>query len=148
MATGISLALRASMMDWVFQGATPTQPSAGFIGLKTTDPGDANGSGTEPTAGTGNYGRVTATPGTTFWKACTTGADPATVTNKVALSFAASSAAWSTGATTLGFFIFMSASTAGTFYGRGQNTTPQAVNAASITLSYAIDAMSWTNAFT
>lgn len=149
MATGISLAQRANMMDWVFGGvASPTRPSACFLGLKDADPGDTNGSGTEPTAGTGNYGRVTTTFNTTNYNASTTGSNPATVTNKVAFSFAASSAAWSSGATTLPFFILMDASTAGNFLCRGSVTPPTAVAALGITLSFAAGNMSFTNAFT
>ena len=151
MATGISLALRASMLDWIFQGAAVTTPpvTALFIGLKDTDPGDANAGGTEPTVGTGAYARAGSFPGgTTNWNASTTGANPATVTNKVAFTFATSTAAWSSGATALGFFIIMSASTAGTFYCRGTVTPPTAVNATGLTLSFAAGQFSITNAFT
>jgi len=150
MATGLAIGLRQQQMDFIFQGASAgTAPSAMFLGLKTADPSDDNSTGTEPTAGTGNYGRLTCTPGTTNWNAATSTAGSASsVTNKVALSFAASNAAWSTTTTSLTFAILMSASTAGTYYGRASLTAGQAVNATGITLSFAIGALSWTNSFT
>lgn len=150
MATGLAIALRQAQMDYIFQGATATQPTTMGLGLKTADPGDDNASGTEPSS-TGSYGRVTATAGTTNWNASTsTAGSAATVTNKIALTFTASSAAWSTGATALTHTILMSSTTlgAGTFYGRAALTASQAVNASGITLSFAIDALSWTNSFT
>lgn len=153
MATGIALAMRATMLDFVFQGATATAPGAtAAFGLKDTDPGDANGSGTEPTSGTGNYGRAATNTnfGTTNWNASTTGSNPATVTNKLSVAFPTSNAAWSTGATTLGFFILMSSATvgSGTFYARGTVTPATAVNATGITLSFPASQLSFTNAFT
>lgn len=153
MATGLSLALRANQLDIVFLGTTPTTPliTGGtlFLGLSTTDPGDAGAGITEPTIGSGGYARVSVTTGTTNWNASSTGSNPATVTNKVAFSFPTSTGSgWTTGATTLGFFFLSSASSAGTFYCRGTVTPPTAVAATGITLSFAAGQMSITNAFT
>lgn len=150
MATGLAIGLRQAQMDYVFQGAVAaTAPSAMFIGLKTADPSDDNSTGTEPTAGTGAYARVSCTPGTTNWNAATSTAGSAsTVTNKLAFSFPASTAAWSTTTTALTHVILMSASTAGTYYGRAALTASQTVNASGITLSFATSQLSWTNSFT
>lgn len=150
MATGLAIALRQAQMDYIFQGATPTQPTTMGLGLKTADPSDDNSTGTEPSS-TGSYGRVTVTAGTTNWNAATSTAGSAsTVTNKLAFTFTASTAAWSTGATSLTYAILMSSTTlgAGTFYGRASLTAGQAVNASGITLSFAASALSWTNSFT
>ena len=150
MATGLAIGLRQQQMDFIFQGAAAgSAPSAMFLGLKTADPSDDNSTGTEPTSGTGAYARVSCTPGTTNWNAATSTAGSAsTVTNKLAFTFPASTAAWSTGATSVTYAILMSASTAGSYYGRASLTAGQAVNASGITLSFAASALSWTNSFT
>jgi hypothetical protein len=150
MATGLSITLRQAQMDYIFQGATPTQPSTIAVGLKTADPSDDNSTGTEPSS-TGSYARVTFSAGTTNWNAATSTAGSAsTVTNKIACTFPASTAAWSTTSTALSFAILMSSATlgSGTFYGRASLTASQTVNASGITLSFAATQFSWTNSFT
>jgi len=108
--------------------ATPTA----YIGLKTGDPTDAGSGGTEPTDPTGAYSRIT-TAGAN-WDAAAAGA----IQNGAALSFAESSGAWSTGATPLTHFIIMDASTGGNLLAHGTLTVARTVNAAGVTLTFAI----------
>lgn len=106
--------------------ATPTC----YIGLKTADPTDDNSGGTEPTDPTGGYTRKATAGGD--WNAAAAGA----IDNGNALSFAVSTAAWSTGATPLTHFILMDASTGGNMLGHGTLTTSRTVNASGITLTF------------
>lgn len=108
--------------------ATPTA----YIGLKTADPLDDNSGGTEPTDPTGAYERIT-TAGAN-WAAAAAGA----IDNAAALSFAESSAAWSTGATALTHFILMDAITGGNMLAHGTLTVARTVNAAGVTLTFNI----------
>lgn len=150
MATGLSISLRQAQMDFIFGGASATAPTTIAVGLKTADPSDDNSTGTEPTS-SNSYARVTFSNGTTNWNASTsTAGSPATVTNKLACTFPASTGAWSTTTTALTFAILMSSATlgSGTFYGRASLTAGQTVNASGITLSFAATQFSWTNSFT
>ena len=108
-----------------------TTPTA-YIGLKTADPTDDNSGGTEPTDPTGAYERIT-TAGAN-WAAAAAGA----IDNSAALSFAESSAAWSTGATPLTHFIIMDAITGGNMLAHGTLTTSRTVNASGVTLTFGI----------
>lgn len=108
--------------------ATPTA----YIGLKTADPTDDNSGGTEPTDPTGAYERIT-TAGAN-WATAAAGA----IDNSAILAFAESTAAWSTGATPLTHFIIMDAVTGGNCLAHGSLTVARTVNAAGVTLAFAI----------
>jgi len=109
-----------------------------YLGLKTADPLNNNSGGTEPTIPTGGYARV-ATTGVSWDAATPGGAATASYTaNAAALAFPVSTAAWSTGATPLTHFIIMDAASGGNMIACGALTTPRTVNAAGVTLSYAI----------
>lgn len=151
MAGGISQRVRQDLLSY-FSGGSITQPSAWWVSLHTGDPGDkaANAAATEPTSGTGAYARAQvnavggASPAWNTIPAPAAAGDPAILANLNAVAFAASSAAWSTGATNLTYFAVWTSSTlqtAAAFLGRAQLSTPQNVNAAGVTLSFAIGAL-------
>jgi hypothetical protein len=138
------------MLSW-YSGGSPTAPSAWWVSLHTGDPGDkaANAAATEP-SGTGGYARVQvnavggASPAWDTIPAPASAGDPAILANLNAVPFDPSSAAWSTGATNLTYFALWTSSTLQTeaaFLGRAQLSTPQNVNAAGVTLSFAIGAL-------
>lgn len=108
--------------------ATPTA----YIGLKTGDPLDDNSGGTEPTDPTGAYERIT-TAGAN-WATSSGGS----IDNSAILAFAESTAAWSTGATPLTHFIMMDAITGGNCLAHGSLSVARTVNAAGVTLAFAI----------
>lgn len=150
MAGGLSLAFRARSLNWVFQKTPATQPATDYaVSLHTGDPGDdaSNAAATEP-SGTGSYARAVLTAANITAAADTGGAgSPKAISNTASVSFPASSAAWSTGATNLTWYaLWFGASRATTvaltdYVGRAQLTTPQAVNAAGITLTFAAAAL-------
>jgi hypothetical protein len=83
-------------------------PSTWQMGLSTTAPSQVKGGATpywnftEPTSGTGGYGRLAVAANTTNWGAV--GSPPTdgySGTNLVAVTFPGSSAAWASGATPL-----------------------------------------------
>lgn len=125
------------------QNATTKTYTTPFAGLCTTNPlDDGSGvtvGGTEPSS-TGGYARQAIT-----WTAPTQPALDAScvAANSGAITWGPSGAAWSTGATTLTHVIIYNTSTLATitetaFLGRAAISVPQAVNAASITLTIAI----------
>lgn len=148
MATGLGKRARKEALNWVFN-KTATQPgSTYYISAHTADPGDDGQTANEPTAGTGNYGRasVTAANLTAAVSSGSPGA-PVFVENTNTLSFAASSAAWSTGSSNLTHFGVWDHATntaEANFIGRGSISNPTAVNAAGITLSFAAGALDMT----
>jgi hypothetical protein len=91
----------------------------------------------EPTS-TGSYARIVIPNNLLNWTAATA-AQPSVSASAAIWSFAASSAAWSTGATNLVQAFLADASTlaGGNVIAYGALGTPQAVNASSITLSFA-----------
>ncbi len=98
----------------------------------------------EPTS-TGSYARVALVNNAANFSAAT-GSVPATKVNAAAVTFPASTAAWSSGATVLDAFFIADASTlaGGNVLAWGYLTTAQAVNASGITPSFAGSAMSCT----
>ena len=119
------------VLDHIVGKTSFTMPTA-YIGLKTADPTDDNSGGTEPTIDTGGYARIV-TAGAN-WNAASGGATD----NATALAFAESTAAWSTGATALTHFIIMDAASGGNMLAHGTLTTARTVDAAGITLEFAI----------
>jgi hypothetical protein len=150
MAVGIGRRLRNNMMNGAF-GKTPfTMPSSWFISLHTTNPGDDGQGGGEPTS-TGGYARVQVLA--SGWNALSNTPPPpsndaaSSITNNGVINFPTSSAAWSTGATNLTHIGVWDSSTLtaeANFIGRVALTTPQAVNAANITISIANTALAMT----
>ena len=110
-----------------------------FFGLTTSDPTVSGALTGEPTA-TGSYARVSMTNNTTNFPV----ANP--VLNGTAITFATSSAAWSTGATNLAFWFVTDSATlgAGNMLMSGALTTGRSVNASGVTLSFAASALSIT----
>jgi hypothetical protein len=118
-----------------------------YIGLSTQATSGATQSNLlsgEPTS-TGSYARVVV-PNTQANFPIATAATPSVLTAGGPFSFAASTAAWSTGATNLQTMFFADASTlaGGNIIAWGPLGTAQAVNASGITLSFASAAITIT----
>lgn len=141
-----SVGLAITAADIILNCGTLAAPAPAFynntlyVGLTTqavSGATQANVLSGEPTS-TGAYARVVVPNNQITWNAATA-AQPSVTNNLAVISFAASSAAWSTGATNL-IQVFVSDSptlAAGNVLAYGALTTAQAVNAASITLSFA-----------
>lgn len=118
------------LLDHVFRNTAYTPHAEVYVGLFTAAPTDAY-TGASPT-GTevsgGSYARTQATFGA---------ASGGAISNSGAVTFPTSSAAWNSGSNITHFGIFEDP-TGGEMLGWGSITTPQAVGAANITLSYAI----------
>ena len=151
-STGTSLAIASQTIgksraigDFGFTLGTITAPLPAmfnntlYIGLSTAayTTGQATILAAEPTS-TGSYGRIVVLNNRANWPAATA-ASPSVLTAGGPFSFTASSAAWSTGATNLVTAFIADAPTlaGGNVLAVGQLTTPQAVNASGITLSFA-----------
>lgn len=147
MATGYGKRVRRTMVDFC-AGKAPTAPANWYTRLSTAQPQDAGGGIAEPTS-TGGY-LATADLTSTNWTAAPDpSVDAAAVSaNGVAITFPVSTAAWSTGATTLAFWFMSTGSSTSTteanYIGRGNVTNPVAVNTSGVTLSFAIAALSFT----
>jgi hypothetical protein len=135
-------------------GSTLTGCTTGGVGLmKTGDvvmllPSSASLLGAEPSA-TGGYARVSVINNAANFSAATLPAGtspPALKVNAAAITFPASTAAWSSGATVLDAFFIADASTlgAGNVLAWGYLSVAQAVNASGITPSFAGGALSAT----
>ncbi len=158
--TGTSLAFASQTIgksravgDFIFQIGTTTAPLPAFwnntlyIGLTTqavSGATQANVLSNEPTS-TGGYARIVVLNNVGNWPAATA-AQPSVKSSGATFSFPASSAAWSTGSTNLIQVFIADASTlaGGNVLAFGALTTPQAVNASAITLSFASAALTIT----
>jgi len=137
----LTTAFDNKIVDHVHGKVSFTMPQL-FIGLSSTTPTIA-GAFTEPTIGTGGYARI-ATTGAS-WNAAAAGV----AANAAALSFPASSAAWSSGAsalTHLCYFDNATATGAANLVMFAPLTPSVTVNAAGITVNFAIGAISDTQA--
>lgn len=148
-----SIGLAVTAGDYILGMGTGAAPAPAFlnntlyVGLTTqavAGATQANVLSGEPTS-TGSYARVVLPNNQLTWNAATA-ASPSVTTNLAAITFPASSAAWSTGATNLIQVFIADASTlgGGNVLAFGALGTPQAVNAASITLSFATTTLSVT----
>lgn len=148
MATGYLKNIRQSMTDWV-NGKTPTftPVTAFFVGLSTALPLDDFTALAEPTIGTGAYARSTSINTAAGWTTSPAPSNDAAAVggNAVAVSFPASSAAWSTTTTAIPYFFVSTSATSTTAsaqISRGALTpSTTTVNATGITLSFAIGAL-------
>lgn len=149
MATGWGRRYRQKMQQWAVLATGTSEGGAGtlFAGLDTNTSVNDDGSnvtaGTTEPSTTGTYARQAIT-----WATPASGALDATVPalNSVALSWT-STAAWSTGATTLKTVTIWNTGTLASvaeanFNGRASIAVPQAVNASGITLTIAISGLS------
>ena len=119
-----------------------------YIGLTTqavSGATQANVLSGEPTS-SGSYARIVVPNNLINWTAATYASPTATIASAATFSFPASTAAWSTGATNLIQVFLADSSTlaGGNVFGYGALTTPQAVNASGITLSFASTALTIT----
>ena len=149
-----SIGLQISVGDCIFNMGTTAIPApfnyvnTWYIGLSTqavSGATQANILSGEPTA-TGSYARIVVPNVAGNWSAATYSSPTATTASAATFSFPASSAAWSTGSTNLIQVFLADASTlaGGNVFGYGALTTPQAVNASGITLSFASTALTVT----
>jgi hypothetical protein len=118
-----------------------------YIGVSTAayPDTDANLLAAEPSA-TGSYGRIVVTNNQTNFPA-PTGSDPTTTHLHVSFSFAASTAAWSSGATALKSWFIADASTLGAgnvLFKGALSPATDVVNGSGITFTFAIDALTFT----
>jgi len=148
-----SIGLAITAGDIIINMGTLAAPAPGlfnntlYVGLTTqavSGATQANVLSGEPTS-TGSYARIVVPNNLISWNAATA-AQPSVTTNLAVLSFAQSSAAWSTGSTNLVQAFIADASTlaGGNVLAYGALGTPQAVNAANITLSFATTVFSIT----
>lgn len=148
-----SIGLAVTAGDIIINLGTGAAPAAAFlnntlyVGLTTqavSGATQANVLSGEPTS-TGSYARVVLPNNLITWNAATA-AQPSVTNNLAAITFAQSSAAWSTGATNLVQVFIADAPTlaGGNVLAYGALGVAQAVNAASITLSFATTTLSVT----
>ncbi len=148
---GASQYLQLKLLDSVFGGgasqAAWTGGATWYCGVSTSTYTvtllDATILGAEPSA-TGSYARIVVTNNATNFPASTTSTATGTKKLHVSFSFAASSAAWSTGATALASFFWADASTLGAgncLWMGALVPATDAVNGAGVTFTFAIDAL-------
>lgn len=124
---------RQQMMKWLGNDTPASSMTTPFAAFSTADPGDNAGSLAEPTS-TGGYAAQAIT-----WSsvALPSAGSAAILQNSATVSWT-SSAAWSTGATTLPYIaVFNNVSTrteSGNYFGSMAVSVPRAVNAAGVTL--------------
>lgn len=149
-----SIGLAVTAGDMVMGMGTGTLPAnwnyvnTWYVGLSTqavSGATQANVLSGEPTS-TGSYARIVVPNNAVNFSTSTYSSPTATTASAATFSFPASTAAWSTGATNLIQVFLADSSTlaGGNVFGYGALTTPQAVNAASITLSFASTAFTVT----
>jgi hypothetical protein len=129
------------IMDHVHGKTAYTMPTL-YIGLSSTTPTIA-GAFTEPTIGTGGYARIVTTGAS--WNASASG----TAANAAALAFPASSGAWTSGASALTHVCYFDSPTgtaASNLVMFAPITPTVTVNAAGVTVNFAIGALSDTQA--
>jgi hypothetical protein len=142
--------LQPKLLDAIFGGGASQSAFTGnatvYVGVSTqawsSSVTDANLKTGEPTS-TGSYARIVVTNNATNWPAAT-GSNPATKKLHVAQSFAASTAAWSTGATALQSVFIADASTlagGNILWSGALSPATDIVNGSGVTLSLAVDAL-------
>jgi hypothetical protein len=132
----LSTAQEQAFLNAVFRTGSYTAPVHIYVGLSSTAPTDATGSGlTEPPIGTNGYARAQLDPGTGNWAAASASGTGQGTSNSSAITFPTSTGSWSSGATMIWFSLW-DASTSGNLIGLGTLTTGQAVGASGITLSF------------
>jgi hypothetical protein len=131
MAASITTLTTNKMID-AMNGKTTYTAASVWVALSSTTPVVAGTGFTEPTIGTGGYARV-ATTGATW-----TAASGGSTSNASAITFPVSTAAWTSGASNLTYYGLYDASTAGNLVAFGLISNPSAVNAAGITVAFAI----------
>jgi hypothetical protein len=147
-----------SVGDFIFAAGLSTSPTAGPVPLPNTlyigvctqafPTTDALLKSTEPTS-TGSYARIVVpnNGGASGNWPLPTGSNPATSKLHIAFSFAASTAAWSTGATALASWFIADAPTlagGNVLWSGALSPATDAVNGSGVTLSFAIDALQTT----
>jgi len=151
---GMSQYLQGHLLDAIFGGGAAQTAYTGqatcYIGVSTatytTSLLDATLLAAEPSS-TGSYARIVVTNNATNFPAATLSTATTTKKLHVSFSFAASSAAWSTGATALASFFIADASTLGAgnvLYMGALSPATDVVNGAGVTFSFAIDALQMT----
>lgn len=148
MSGGLSQQARSDSFARWAGGSPAAAPTAWFVLLCATDPGDAATIGGSEAAA-GSYARVALnaiSPGTSPAWAAPTAANPTVLANANAFSFPASSAAWTN--SPFGWYGIASASTAGNLLASGSLTSPVAVAGSGVTVTFAIGQLQQTAART
>lgn len=115
-ALGPSQTVETKVLEWLTkQTAFGTAPSALYVSLHGTDPGDTCAN---ELASTGSYARAQLNPDTnnstnTNWNAINTASAASSMTNKLAVTFPTATASWFSGNPIL-YFCLEDASTSGT----------------------------------
>lgn len=127
--------IRVEMLKYLGNQSPAAAPTAWFAAFSSTTINDDASGRTEPTAGTGGYAAVNIST----WTAVPTptAGQPAVLGNSATVTWGPSSAAWSTGATTLpviGVYTHVTNRTEAEFLGALGVSVARAVNAAGVTL--------------
>ena len=133
----------ANMSDWlegqirahIFRTATFTKPSALWVGLYTSDPGDASG-GTEVSGG--SYARVQLNPSDANWTAASS--TDGVTNNGAVITYPAPTANWGT----VTHFAIHTASTAGNRVVYGALSPSRVINSADAAPEFAVGALTVT----
>lgn len=130
---GLGRRMRVNCLKYVANATPEASPTAWYAAFSTATIAD-DASGLAEPSSTGGY-----TPPNIAWTSppTPTAGQPAVLANSGTLNWGASSAAWSTGATTLpviGVYNHATTRTEAVFIGAMGVTVPRAVNAAGITL--------------
>ena len=130
--------LENDLLNAAFGSVSYTPATTHYIGLSTANPTDDASGNAEPS--TGAYARVTFTNNTTNWGAAGSSSERS---NAVAITFPESTAAWSGGSNLTYFTIWDHATNtaAANLVAYGALDTARSVDAAGITLSFAIGAL-------
>ena len=115
-------------------GALASAPTL-YVGLSTSDPGEAGSLTGEPTIGSAGYARKATSA--SDWTASSGGS---AIENAGTLAFPESSGAWAAGASLTHFFLADAAS-AGNVLFKASLTTARTVSATGVTLSFAAGAL-------
>jgi hypothetical protein len=140
-SNGLQTVAYTGVTATTFTGCTLGTGILDTSGVVSLAPTQATILSSEPTS-TGSYARVAMVNNPTNFSA-STGNTPATKVNAAAVTFPASTAAWSTGATVVNLWFIADISTlaGGNVIAYGYLTTAQAVNASGITPSFAASAL-------
>lgn len=130
---GLGRRMRVECLKYVAAASPAASPTVWYAALSTATIAD-DASGLAEPSSTGNY-----TPPNLTWTSppTPTAGQPAVLANSATANWGASSAAWSTGATTLpvvGIYNHATTRTEAVFIGAMGVSVPRAVNAAGITL--------------
>ena len=98
-----------------------------YVGVSTSDPGEAGSMAGEPTIGVGSYARVSVTNSGTNWPAATSPGGVGTKKNGAAVVFSEATAQWS-GGSSMAYFFIADAASGGNMLASGAITNPKVID--------------------